>query len=45
MNKEYGTRILMSNKTAERCPGFTLRKIVDARIRGYAEPVALYTTA
>jgi adenylate cyclase len=45
MNKEYGTRILMSDKTAERCPGFRLRKIADARIRGYAEPVALYTAA
>jgi class 3 adenylate cyclase len=43
LNKEYGTRILMSDKTAERCPGFALRKVADARIRGYAEPVALYT--
>lgn len=43
MNKDYGTRILMSGKTAERCPGFALRKIADARIRGYGEAVALYT--
>jgi class 3 adenylate cyclase len=43
MNKEYGTRILMSDKTAERCPGFALRKVEDAAIRGYAEPVPLYT--
>jgi class 3 adenylate cyclase len=43
MNKEYGTRILLSDKTAERCPGFALRKVADAQIRGYAEPVALYT--
>lgn len=42
-NKDYGTRILLSEKTAERCPGFRLRKVADARIRGYAEPVALFT--
>jgi class 3 adenylate cyclase len=45
MNKEYGTRILMSDKTAERCPGFALRKVEDAEIRGYGEPVPLYTPA
>jgi len=43
MNKEYGTRILLSDKTAERCPGFALRKVADAEIRGYGEPVPLYT--
>jgi adenylate cyclase len=43
MNKEYGTRVLLSDKTAERCPGFDLRKLADAEIRGYGEPVALYT--
>jgi class 3 adenylate cyclase len=43
LNKEYGTRILLSDKTAERCPGFKLRKVADARIRGYAEPIALFT--
>jgi adenylate cyclase len=43
MNKEYGTRILLSDKTAERCPGFALRKVADAQIRGYGEPVPLYT--
>jgi class 3 adenylate cyclase len=42
-NKDYGTRILLSGKTAERCPGFRLRKVADAEIRGYAEPVALFT--
>ena len=42
MNKDYGTRILLSGKTAERCPGFELRS-PDAEIRGYGEPVALYT--
>ena len=45
MNKEYGTRILLSDKTAERCPDFALRKVADAEIRGYGEPVALYTPA
>lgn len=43
MNKDYGTRILLSEKTAERCPGFALRPVGEARIRGYAEPVTLYT--
>lgn len=43
LNKEYGTRILLSGKTAERCPGFSLRKVADAQIRGYAEPVEVYT--
>jgi class 3 adenylate cyclase len=43
LNKEYGTRILLSDKTAERCPGFRLRRLGDAEIRGYGEPIALYT--
>ena len=43
INKDYGTRILLSDKTAERCPGFALRKVADAQVRGYAERVALYT--
>jgi len=43
LNKEYGTRILLSDKTAERCPGFALRKVADASIRGYGDPVPLYT--
>jgi class 3 adenylate cyclase len=43
MNKQYGTRILLSDKTAERCPGFALRKLGEAEIRGYGEPMALYT--
>lgn len=45
LNKEYGTRILLSGKTAERCPQFALRKVADAQIRGYGEPVPLYTPA
>jgi class 3 adenylate cyclase len=42
-NKDYGTRILLSEKTAERCPDFRLRKVAEAPIRGYAEPVPLFT--
>ncbi|HET7366088.1 MAG TPA: adenylate/guanylate cyclase domain-containing protein, partial [Burkholderiales bacterium] len=43
LNKDYGTRILLTDKSAERCPGFALRKVADAQVRGYAEPVPLYT--
>lgn len=43
MNKDYGTRILLTGKTAERCPGFALRKVAEAQVRGYGEPVSLYT--
>jgi adenylate cyclase len=43
LNKEYGTRILLGEKTAERCPGFDLVKVVDAEIRGYGGKVPLYT--
>jgi hypothetical protein len=35
----------MSDKTAERCPGFALRKVAEAQVRGYEEPVTLYTPA
>ncbi len=45
MNKDYGTRILLTGKTAERCPGFALRQVADARVRGFGESVALYTPA
>jgi len=43
LNKDYGTRILMAEKTAERCPEFSLAKVADAEIRGYSEKVPLYT--
>jgi class 3 adenylate cyclase len=43
LNKDYGTRILLSEKTAERCPGFALRRVAEAEIRGYAEPVVVFT--
>ena len=45
LNKDYGTRILLPAKTAERCPGFSLTKVADAQVRGYAEAVPLYTPA
>lgn len=43
LNKDYGTRILLAEKTAERCPDFSLVKVADAAIRGYSENVPLYT--
>src|SRR3954462_3563796 len=43
LNKDYGTRILLPAKTAERCPDFRLRKVADAQVHGYAEVVPLYT--
>ncbi|MCX7960601.1 MAG: adenylate/guanylate cyclase domain-containing protein [Burkholderiales bacterium] len=45
LNKDYGTRILLAEKTAERCSGFALVKVADARIRGYGEVVPLYSVA
>ncbi|HYL25872.1 MAG TPA: adenylate/guanylate cyclase domain-containing protein [Burkholderiales bacterium] len=45
LNKEYGTRILVSGETARACPQLALRKIANAPVRGYAEPIALYTPA
>ena len=43
LNKEYGTRILVSGDTARACTRLALRKVDDAHVRGYAERVALYT--
>lgn len=43
LNKDYGTRILLSEKTAERCPGIPLRRVAQAVIRGHLEPVTLFT--
>ena len=45
LNKDYGTRILLSGKTAERCPGFELKKLGDVEVRGYGEPLELFTPA
>jgi len=43
MNKDYGTRVLMSAYTAELCTGIALRKVADASVRGYEAPIALFT--
>lgn len=43
LNKDYGTRILISGKTAERCPGFKLRQVAEVTIRGYSDIVTLHT--
>jgi class 3 adenylate cyclase len=45
LNEKYGTRILFCAKTAERCPGIPLRRVEDAVVRGFEEPVSLYTPA
>jgi adenylate cyclase len=43
LNQDYGTRILLCGKTAERCCEFKLRKVADAAIRGYADLLPVYT--
>lgn len=43
LNKEYGTRILMTDDTARACVQLALRKVATAQVRGYAERIALYT--
>jgi class 3 adenylate cyclase len=43
LNKEYGTRILVSNKTEERCPDLKLRRVDEVSIRGYSDLITLYT--
>jgi adenylate cyclase len=43
LNKDYGTRILASGKTAERCPELALRRLGDTEVRGYGDRVELYT--
>jgi adenylate cyclase len=45
MNKDFGTRVLMSAYTARQCRGIALRRLADAEVRGYAEMVELYTPA
>jgi len=45
MNKEYGTRVLMSTYTARQCRGIALRRLADAEVRGYDAPIELYTPA
>jgi class 3 adenylate cyclase len=43
LNKEYATRILISDKTAESCPQFRLRKVAEVSIRGYSDVLTLHT--
>jgi adenylate cyclase len=43
MNKDLGTRILVSGKTAERCAGIALRQVAEVEVRGYGERVTLFT--
>jgi adenylate cyclase len=43
LNKDYGTRILIAGQTAERCPTIALRKVADARVRGYPDAVTVFT--
>lgn len=45
LNQDYGTRILLCAKTAERCPGIALRQLKEVVIRGYEEPTTVYTPA
>ena len=46
LNVRYGTRMLFCAKTAERCSDMAVRRVDDAAIiRGYDEPLALYTVA
>ena len=45
MNKDFGTRVLMSTYTARQCQGIALRRLADAEVRGYDGMVELYTPA
>jgi len=45
MNKDFGTRVLVSGTTAGQCQGIALRRLADAEVRGYDATVALYTPA
>jgi len=42
LNKQYGTRILLSSQTASRVQGFALRPVGDVPVRGQSRPVTLY---
>jgi len=43
LNKDYGTRILVAGETARRCKDIALRKVAEVAVRGYSEPVSLFT--
>ena len=42
LNKELGTRILVSEATAAQVEGFNLRPMGEVRVRGQTAPVAVY---
>lgn len=43
LNKEYGTRIIISNATRERLTGaFQCRPLGDVKVKGKSEPVAIF---
>ena len=42
LNKELGTRILLSEATAAQVEGFDLRPMGEVRVRGQTAPVAVY---
>ena len=42
LNKELGTRILVSEATAAQVEGFDLRPMGEVRVRGQTAPVAVY---
>jgi class 3 adenylate cyclase len=43
LNKEHGTRILMDSTTVERLTDFPAREIGLVDVRGFSEPVAIFT--
>jgi len=45
LNKQYGTRILVSAATAVQCPGLALRRVGDAPVRGLSGTEVLYAPA
>jgi len=43
LNKEYGTRIIISNATRERLTGsYTFRPLGDVKVKGKTEPVMIF---
>jgi class 3 adenylate cyclase len=45
MNKQYGTRLLISQATASRLHGIELKTIGETRVRGHSGSITLYTPA
>lgn len=43
LNKAQGTTILLDSKTAKRLDGVPLRAIGEVAVRGFAEPIAVFT--